>query len=77
MKGIIQARKEKPGEFCGTLKRYPKQAALNLLAEGYTVYSDDQGINRSSAMTYLLQRALFAINVRIMLHENKKMEVIK
>lgn len=36
-----------------------------------------QGINRSSAMTYLLQRALFAINVRIMLHENKKMEVIK
>ena len=41
MKGIIQARKEKPGEFCGTLKRYPKQAALNLLAEGYTVYSDD------------------------------------
>ena len=41
MRGIIQARKEKPGEFCGTLKRYPKQAALNLLNEGYTVYSDD------------------------------------
>ena len=41
MRGIIQARKEKPGEFCGTLKRYPKQAALNLLNEGYTVYSED------------------------------------
>ena len=41
MKGIIQARKEKPGEFCGTFKRYPRQAALNLLAEGYTVYSED------------------------------------
>lgn len=41
MKGIIQARKEKPGEFFGTLKRYPKQAALNLLYEGYTVYSED------------------------------------
>lgn len=37
----IQARKEKPGEFCGIFKRYPKQAALNLLAEGYTVYSED------------------------------------
>ena len=41
MKGTIQARKERPGEFCGILKRYPKQAALNLLAEGYTVYSED------------------------------------
>ena len=41
MKGIIQARKEKPGEFCGTFKPYPKHAALNLLAEGYTVYSED------------------------------------
>lgn len=41
MKGTIQARKEKPGEFIGTFKRYPRQAALNLLAEGYTVYSDD------------------------------------
>ena len=41
MKGTIQARKEKPGEYCGTFKRYPKQAALNLLAEGYTVYSED------------------------------------
>ena len=41
MRGTIQARKEKPGEFCGTFKRYPRQAALNLLAEGYTVYSED------------------------------------
>ena len=41
MKGTIQARKEKPGEYIGTFKRYPKQAALNLLAEGYTVYSED------------------------------------
>ena len=41
MKGIIQARKEKPGEYIGTMKRYPRQAALNLLDEGYTVYSED------------------------------------
>lgn len=41
MRGTIQARKEKPGEFIGIMKRYPKQAALNLLAEGYTVYSED------------------------------------
>lgn len=41
MRGTIQARKEKPGEFIGNFKRYPKQAALNLLAEGYTVYSED------------------------------------
>lgn len=43
----ILARKERPGEFCGTFKRYPRQAALNLLAEGYTVYSED-GKNRVS-----------------------------
>ena len=41
MRGTIQARKEKPGVFYGNFKRYPKQAALNLLAEGYTVYSED------------------------------------
>lgn len=41
MRGMIQARKEKPGEFIGVFKRYPRQAALNLLAEGYTVYSED------------------------------------
>ena len=41
MRGTIQARKEKPGVFYGTMKRYPRQAALNLLAEGYTVYSED------------------------------------
>lgn len=41
MRETIQARKEKPGEFIGIFRRYPKQAALNLLAEGYTVYSED------------------------------------
>lgn len=47
MRRTIQARKEKPGEFIGTMKSYPRQAALNLLAEGYTVYSED-GKNRVS-----------------------------
>ncbi len=41
MTRTIQARKEKPGEYIGIMKRYPRQAALNLLAEGYTVYSED------------------------------------
>lgn len=47
MTRTIQARKEKPGEYIGIMKRYPRQAALNLLAEGYTVYSED-GKNRVS-----------------------------
>ena len=41
MTRTIQARKEKPGEYIGIMKRYPRQAALNLLAEGYTVDSED------------------------------------
>ena len=41
MTRTIRARKENPGELCGTFKQYPKHAALNLLAEGYTVYSED------------------------------------